>query len=522
VSPDVILIKEAKSVLLSSPAVHNLFPDLPRIAHRERSYVVVPHKPAETTILRRLGHKVPPPIMTNYDFPHPPGETPFEIQLFSAGEMSTAPRFYNLSAMGTGKSRVVLWSWDYLNREGCANKLLIVCKLSSMRRVWVREIIRTLPGRKAMVLHGTAAQRLAALKENADVYIINHDGLRTIGDAIKARKDIDVLCIDELAAYRNNSERSKHLRKFAQGFTAVWGLTGSPMPRAPTDVWGQCKIITPDSVPQYYRHAQSALMNQVSQFKWEPKQDAVQRAYGWMQPGVRFTLDDVTELPPCVERTVDVELTPEQKKAYTTLASTMAVMVKEKKITAMNAGVALGKLLQIAAGYVYTENPAFVTLDSTPRKEALLEMIEECEHKIIIFAPYRHLINGLHSLLLEEKEDVALIHGGIQNKTRDEILGAFQDTSRYRILLSDPTCISHGLTLTAADTTLWYLPITSFEIYEQANARIRRTGQTRKQQFLHLQSTAVERKLYKALKKNELNQNALLAMFENLTEELMS
>ena len=315
---------------------------------------------------------------------------------------------------------------------------------------------------------------------------------------------------------------AKHLRKFAQGFTAVWGLTGSPMPRAPTDVWGQCKIITPDSVPQYFRHAQSALMNQVSQFKWEPKQDAVQRAYGWMQPGVRFTLDDVTELPPCVERTVDVELTPEQKKAYTTLASTMAVMVKEKKITAMNAGVALGKLLQIAAGYVYTENPAFVTLDSTPRKEALLEMIEECEHKIIIFAPYRHLINGLHSLLLEEKEDVALIHGGIPNKTRDEILGDFQDTSRYRILLSDPTCISHGLTLTAADTTLWYLPITSFEIYEQANARIRRTGQTRKQQFLHLQATAVERKLYKALKKNELNQNALLAMFENLTEELMA
>jgi hypothetical protein len=76
--------------------------------------------------------------------------------------------------------------------------------------------------------------------------------------------------------------------------------------------------------------------------------------------------------------------------------------------------------------------------------------------------------------------------------------------------------------LTAADTTLWTLPITSFEIYEQANARIRRTGQTRRQQFLHLQSTPVEKKLYKALKKNELNQSALLAMFENLTDEMMS
>src|SRR5438105_13166961 len=106
---DVILIAEAKSVLLSSPAVHNLFPDLPRISHRDRSYVVIPHKPAETTILKRLGHKVPPPILTQYDFPHPPGEKPFAIQLFSAGEMSSAPAFYNLSSMGTGKTRVVLW-----------------------------------------------------------------------------------------------------------------------------------------------------------------------------------------------------------------------------------------------------------------------------------------------------------------------------------------------------------------------------------------------------------------------------
>lgn len=519
---DVIVIPEAKSVLLRSPAVHNLFPQSPKIVHRGENYVVVPHKPAETTILRRLGHKVPPPILSNYAFPHPPGEKPFAIQLFSAGEMSSAPAFYNLSSMGTGKSRVVLWAWDYLNREGCANKLLIICKLSSMRRVWVREIIRTLPGRKAIVLHGTAAQRIAALKEDADVYIINHDGLRTIDEALKTRPDIDVLCIDELSAYRNNSARSKHLRGFARGFKAVWGLTGSPMPRAPTDVWSQCRIITPQTVPQYFRHAQSSLMTQVSQFKWEPKPDAVQRAYSWMQPGVRFALDDVTELPPCVERTVDVELTPEQQKAYKTLAAAMTVMVKEKKITAMNAGVALGKLLQIASGYVYTENPAFVTPDSGPRKDAMLELVAECEHKIIIFAPYRHLINGLHSLLLDEKEDVALIHGGIPNKVRDEILGAFQDTSRYRILLSDPGCISHGLTLTAADTVLWYLPITSYETYEQANARIRRVGQTKKQQFLHLQGTPVERKLYKALKKNELNQNMLLEMFEQLTEELMS
>lgn len=517
-----IVIPEAKSVLVDHSAVGTLFPNVPKVVKGAVTYAIIPHKPAETTILRRLGHKVPPPILSYYEFPHPPSEPPFEIQKFSCGEMTSEPNFYNLSKMGTGKTRCALWSWDYLNREGSAGKMLVVCKLTSMHRVWARELIRTLPGRKSIVLHGSKRQRLEQLAQDADMYIINHDGLRIISDELTARKDIDVLCIDELAAYRNNSERSKHLRKFARSFSVVWGLTGSPMPRAPTDVWAQCRIVTPDTVPQYFRHAQSALMSQVSQFKWEPRPDAIPRAFGWMQPSVRFTLDDIMELPPFVERFIDVDLTDEQTAAYKKLASTLATMVQEKKITAVNAGVAMGKLLQIASGYVYTNNPAFVTLDSEPRKDALLELIEECDHKMIIFAPYRHLLNGLHELLLKEKEDVGLIHGDVPNKQRDKILGTFQDTSRIRLLLSDPGCISHGLTLTAADTILWYLPITSYDTYDQALHRIRRAGQTKKQQFIHLQGAPVERKLYRLLKKNELNQNSLLAMFEQQTEDMRS
>src|SRR5260221_4890663 len=345
----VLVIPERELLVLKSSATQALFPTARKLDTVGGEVSVVAHGPRETFILRRMGHREPPPILSQYDFPHPPGEPPFESQRFSAGEMCCEPAFYNLSKMGTGKTRVVLWAWDYLNRKNVADKLLVVCKLSSMRRVWWREVVLTLPGRKAVVLHGTREQRIAALKENADIYIINHDGLRTISDEISARKDINVLCIDELAAYRNNSERSKHLRKFARAFAVVWGLTGSPMPRAPTDVWAQCRIITPATVPQYFRHAQSTLMMQLSQFKWEPRANAVQTAYSWMQPAVRFTLDDVVELPPFIERTIDVELTEEQKVAYKKMAAVLVAMVKDKKVTAMNAGVALGKLLQIAS-----------------------------------------------------------------------------------------------------------------------------------------------------------------------------
>src|SRR5258707_15682621 len=98
---EVLVIPEHKAVLLRHPAVHSLFPDAPKTTHRGCSYVVLPHKPAETTILRRLGHKVPPPVLSYYDFPSPAGEPPFSIQRFSTGELTSSPAFYNLSKLGT-------------------------------------------------------------------------------------------------------------------------------------------------------------------------------------------------------------------------------------------------------------------------------------------------------------------------------------------------------------------------------------------------------------------------------------
>ena len=87
-------------------------------------------------------------------------------------------------------------------------------------------------------------------------------------------------------------------------------------------------------------------------------------------------------------------------------------------------------------------------------------------------------------------------------------------------MLAHPGCISHGLTLTAADTVIWYSPITSLETYDQANARIRRVGQQHKQQLLHLQSTPVERKIYKLLQSKQKVQEKLLDMFEDATDNM--
>jgi SNF2 family DNA or RNA helicase len=174
-------------------------------------------------------------------------------------------------------------------------------------------------------------------------------------------------------------------------------------------------------------------------------------------------------------------------------------------------------LLQVGAGYVYSANPSYVELDSAPRKEKLLEIIEASEHKLIVFAPWRHLINELSKLLDANEIEHAVIHGDITK--REVIFNDFQNTPRYHVLLAHPQTVHHGLTLTAATTTVWYSPVTSLEVYEQAQARIRRVGQQHKQLFLHFKASPVEAHVYRMLRDKQRLQDAFLALLKEVTEE---
>jgi hypothetical protein len=428
----------------------------------------------------------------------------------------------------TGKTRAALFAWRFLNRQKIAGKLLVVAPLSTLKFTWAAECRAILPDCKVAVLHGTAKKRLELLKNGADIFIINHDGLKTIVSELWNRTDINFLILDELAVYRNESVRSKQMRDFAQRFTWVVGMTGRPMPQAPTDVWGQCKIVTPGACPKFFRHARTELMVKLDLYKWAPKPDAIEKALSWMQPSVRYSLDDVVELPEAIYRTIDVELTKQQLEIYVALAKQYIAMVERKQITAANAAVALGKLLQVGGGYVYTStssNPEqnkkdYVKLDSAPRQQALLDIIESAEHKIIVAMPWTHQIEEMSAFLTNRKEPID--HAVVYGKTthREKIFDAFQNSEQYRVLLTHPRTTHHGITLTAADTAVWYSPHPSLEVYEQFNARIRRVGQKHKQQFIHLLATSAERRVYNLLHAKQRLQDAFLQMLKEQQEEL--
>lgn len=512
--PVIVSKKNQALVVPPNPGLSMTFPGAPSLPGGN---IVVPHGIRETLLLRHLGFNVPSPFPLYYDFG---ASKPFAVQVATATMLTENPRGYVLNHMGTGKTKTALWAWDCLNRAGLVGKLLVVAPLSTLNFVWAREIFNTLPGRRVQVLHGTRRERLDRLATEADIYIINHDGVKTIRDALYARADVSALCLDELAVYRNNSTRSKDMRKFATRFQVVWGMTGAPMPNEPTDVWAQCQIVTPGRVPRYRTHARDMLMTKVTDFKYVPKPDAVNRAFGWMQPSCRYALEDVVELPPLISRTIDVPLSTAQEHTYKRVATAMQAMIKDKTIVAANAGAAMSKLLQIAGGWVYTKNPEYVRVDPTPRILALTELIASAEQKVLVAIPFRHMIEGVSKIFNMKGVEIdhEVVHG--DTKDRERIFTLFQDTNKFKVLLVHPATVSHGLTLTVADTILWYLPITSLDVYDQFNARITRVGQTHKQQLLHLQATPIEKKIYRMLLAHQKMQSNFLQLVEEATGDL--
>lgn len=506
-------------------AIENLFPNAKRVTMAGYPVLVLPHGPVETFILRKHGYDVPAPILTHYEWPHPIGQEPFEAQKRTAALFTTNPRSYALNGMGTGKTRAALWAWDYLRGNGLAGKLLVLAPLSTLNFTWAREVFATLPHRKCVVLHGTKSKRLERLNDpDAEIFIINHDGLKVIGKDIEEYNKagamvIDSIVLDELAVYRNpTAQRTKAVRKMANTMKWVWGMTGAPIPNSPTDAWAQASIVTPHTVPKTFGKFRDDLMIKVAQFKWVPKSDAVDKAFAALQPAVRFTLDDVSELPDAVSRMVDVEMGPTQAKIYKALADSCYAAVQTQEITAANAGACMMKLLQVAAGWVYSKDGRTVALDNGKRVEALLDAINSTDRKVLVFASFKHALGGISDALKTEGIEHAVVSGETPEAKRAEVFNLFQNTEKYRVLLAHPQCLAHGITLTAADTVIWFGPVTSLEIYDQANHRIRRVGQKHKQLFLHLQSTPVEKHIYTLLSNKQRVQDSLLSLFETATD----
>jgi SNF2 family DNA or RNA helicase len=390
-----------------------------------------------------------------------------------------------------------------------------------MERVWMSEIFAVLMHRRAGVLHGSRMRRLDMVRADLDFYVINHDGLAIdiVRKTLAARPDIDLVIVDEASAYCNASTRRyKSLAKMLRPAQRLWMMTGTPCSNAPTDAWALAKLVSPARVPPYMGTFRAQTMRQVSQFKWAPKDEAMDIVYKALQPAVRFRKAECLDLPPVTttERTCGVS--DEQKKAIDAMRKEMQIDLKAKTITAVNAADKLNKLRQILCGAIRDPLTGdYVPLDHAPRLTVLLECIEQAAAKVIVIVPFKGIINEL-AKEVGKHYTVGVLNGDIAVAQRNATITAFKTTDNPHVLLCHPQVMSHGLNLTEADVCIFYAPIYSNDQAQQVVERFNRSGQTRPMTIVKIGGHRLEWDIYRLLDQRALGQQQILDMYLSVVE----
>lgn len=497
-------------VVYDTPGDDRIISSVPDAVRLHNGYVAAPATLYNLQLLRYLGFGTPQPMDAAYDWP---GKyTPFTAQRVTANFLCVHPRAFVLNDMGTGKTLAALWAADFVMLRNSGLRCLVVAPLSTLERVWADAIFQNFLGRrKVVVLHGSAARRKELLALDADFYVVNYDGVEVLEKELAARADIRMCIVDEASAYRNRTtERHRLARRILATRDYLWLMTGTPTPNGPTDAYGMAKLVN-NAGGEGWASFHDRVMMKVSQFKWVPKQGAHEAAHKLMQPAVRFAISDCVDLPPCTVQARDVELSPAQAKAYKEMKRDLMIQAAKGPITAANEAVLRLKLLQISCGAIYGADREIHHVDAAPRLKALREIMEQCHEKIIVFAPFTSVVHMLHRELRKEFS-VEIINGQVPAKQRNEIFSAFMEKTHPRVLVADPGTMSHGLTLTAASTIVWYAPTDRTETYLQANKRIDRPGQVNATTIVQLAATPVEREIYRRLEANETLQGLVLAL----------
>jgi SNF2 family DNA or RNA helicase len=487
---------------------------VPKAKKMSKHEVIVPFNLDVARELALMEITVPSPISHQYTWP---GRfKPFKAQATTSAFATLHERCFILNDLGTGKTMSVLWAFDYLRSIKRATRILISAPLSTLDRAWADEVFMHFPHLTFHVCHGTKRKRRNLLLEKADVYIINHDGMHIVEDILEKRPDIDLIIVDEVSLCARNAQtrrwkaHNRVINKQLGGTRCAWGLTGTPTPNLPTDAWAQVKLIRPKNVPFVFSKFRNRTMMQRGPFLWVPRGNANACVKEIMKPAIRFARDEVIDLPPVMYESRTCELSADQARAYKSMYNTMMVQAKEGRILAVNEAVKANKLVQIACGVAYNSKGAEVTLNPDKRLRLLKETIDETQFKVIVFVPFVSTVRLVLEYVRSEGYTAECIYGDVKKTDRDRIFQSFQQHDNPHILVAQPAAMSHGLTLTQANMIIWYAPVTSNDIYTQANGRITRPGQLNKQFIIHIEGTEIERKIFSRLKSKQNMQGILL------------
>ena len=486
-----------KALLLKVRNPKQITAVIPKSKELPMNKVVVNWGLDEVHKLLGLNINVPSPITRRYKWP---GQyKPYEHQKDTAAFLTNNKKSFCFNEQGTGKTASAIWAADYLMTHGKIKRALVICPLSIMDSAWRNDLFSFAMHRTVDVAYGSKEKRQKIINGGAEFVIINYDGVDIVKDDI-ANGGFDLFIVDEATHYKNvQTKRWKTLNKLIGEKDWLWMMTGTPAAQSPLDAYGLAKLVNPLSVPRFFGSWRDMVMYKYTQFTYKPKETAKDTVYKALQPAIRFTKDECLDLPDMTYTKRFVEMTPQQKKYYETLRKKMVMEVVGEEVTAANAAIGLNKLLQISAGAIYTDDGDTVQFDIKSRYQALKEVIDESSQKVLIFVPFKHTIDLLVEKLTSDGISSAVIRGDVSAPKRTEIFARFQSEPDPEVLVIQPQAAAHGVTLTAANTVVWWGPTSSLETYAQANARVHRSGQKHKCTVIQLAGSSAEKRIYRML-----------------------
>lgn len=452
---------------------------------------------------------------------------------------------------GLGKTSITLGAIKVLKKKKMFGKALIIAPLRVCHSVWPGEQEKWTDFKDLTieVLHGPKKQE--ALEREADVYLINPEGLDWLLDTKKTRTPsgkvrievdtrrfkklgFDTLVIDELSKFKHaSSGRFKALKLVHHLFDRRWGLTGSPASNGLMDLFGQCFILDQGrTLGPYITHFRNKyFLPHPSGFGWVIREGAAEEIYERVEPlALRMAADDYLDLPKLIPNNIRVDLPPKVRQVYDQLEADMLAKVGEKIITAANAAAASTKCRQVANGGVYMD-PDILKLLKEPKSkrewtnlhteklDALEDLIEELSGSPLLVAyDFEHDLDRLKSRF---GKDIPYIGGGVTAKRSKELEQAW-NRGELPYLFGHPASIGHGLNLQEGDAhhVCWHSLTWDYELYDQFIRRVLRQGNRHQKVFVHhlIARDTVDEAMLGSLKSKMKGQNALFDALKKLAK----
>lgn len=398
---------------------------------------------------------------------------------------------------GLGKTSIVLAAFTLLRRAGVARRMLVVAPLRVARAVWPVEAAKwaDFADLRVVVVHGKdARERLARLQEDADVYVINPEGLVWLeGLSRRAWKFWpEMLVVDESTRLKHTRrKRFSALRKLLPRFRRRYVLTGTPAPNGLLDLFGQVLLLDCGKTFGPYITSFRREFFTPTGFKgyrWVPQPDAEERIFRKLRPLVmRLSADDYLDLPKLVETDVRVDLSAEARRTYDRFAEDLVVHLREGRVTAANGGAATSKLRQLAGGNVYLDGSeewargrrrkARAEVVHTAKLDALEELVGELNGQPALVAfEFRHERDAIRARL---GKDLPSIDGETSPAATVEAIEAWNHDA-LPVLLVQPQAAAFGLNLQAGGHgVVFYALGWNLEYHDQLVRRLYRMGRQR-------------------------------------------